>query len=283
MTLPALTHAVSEPAFLRGALSSRIATVTLFAVLPLGSTIGCGSTDPAQADDHHQEHHVPEHKPPNFAAAVEELEHRFLGTADHDSDHARSADDAREELQDIVGWLPELAADSDLGEADWKTARNVGRQLADLLTAVGDQPLSQSAQTEARQLIESLTALVPRAGTPEPAIHHDHDHHHGHHHDHDHHDDHGHHDARGHDHHDGHHPEDDKEHDDGHEDEPERGHGSHVENENETESRTGAECGYGPEHEHERKRRHGGERGGDDGGVSGAGDRLGRSQGGADA
>ena len=98
------------------------APITL-ACLLLVSLSGCGSDSSQVADsddhDHHLEHFVPAHKPANYSEAIHEIEHR----AEHLSDHAGHGhgDEASQfqELQDIIDWLPELAADSDLKEAEW--------------------------------------------------------------------------------------------------------------------------------------------------------------------
>lgn len=59
----------------------------------------------------HAEHVIPAHKPADFPEAVNQI---VVRTAEPISDAA-----AVQELQDIVGWLPELAAQTDLPRADW--------------------------------------------------------------------------------------------------------------------------------------------------------------------
>jgi len=164
-------------------------TLTLFAGLCLlGSLSGCVRSEADADDDHHLEHFVPHHKPANFADAVEDIEHR----AEHLSDHAGHGhdDEAHEfqELLDVVNWIPELAADSDLNEADWNTANaaasSIVTELQQRRAADGSlslQDLSAAIDTQ----VQSLQSLVAAAGKPEPAIHHEHEHHH---HEHEHHD-----------------------------------------------------------------------------------------------
>ncbi len=157
----------------------------------LCSLSGCGQSEADADDDHHLEHFVPHHKPANFAEAVDEIEHR----AKHLSAHAgHGHDDEAEEFQellDIVNWIPELAADSDLKEADWNKANSAAVALAKILAArestdgtLNLKDLPNAIATE----LNTLESLIAAAGKPEPAIHHDHDHHHDddHHHDHDH-------------------------------------------------------------------------------------------------
>ena len=138
---------------------------------------GCIQSDSHEGeDDHHMEHIVPEHKPANFAEAVDELQHRTEHLKSHIGDEDESFDHELEELTDIVGWIPELAADSDMNEADWNLADSISREMQVAFeTSEGSGGL-QSFLTAMQQQVESLEALVSRAGKPEPPIHHDDDH-----------------------------------------------------------------------------------------------------------
>jgi hypothetical protein len=158
-------------------------------------TTGCTESGASAAhDEQHNEHFIPEHKPANFAEAVEEIKHRSTHLTQH-AGHGHD-DEAVEfqELVDIVDWLPELAADSDLNEVDWMAARDSGLALESIIAGCRDQDgtlrLDGLADATAPQL-QSLQALVSRAGRPEPAITPDHGSHHHHSHHHHEHDDHG--------------------------------------------------------------------------------------------
>ncbi|MEZ6038945.1 MAG: hypothetical protein R3C20_00470 [Planctomycetaceae bacterium] len=160
-------------------------TMTL---LLLSALSGCAASEHADVhdDDHHLEHFVPHHKPANFAVAVEEVEHR----AQHLSEHAgHGHDDEAEEFQeliDIVNWIPELAADSDLNEPDWNTANSAAAVLARTLQSRqskdGSLNLTDLPNAVATEQ-NTLESLIAAAGKPEPAMHQDHDHDH---HEHDH-------------------------------------------------------------------------------------------------
>ncbi|APZ94873.1 hypothetical protein [Fuerstiella marisgermanici] len=168
---------------------------TLFAGLfLLGSHSGCSDWQAdAHTDDHHLEHFVPHHKPANFAEGVEAIEHRCDHLAAHAGHGHDDEADEFQELLDVVNWMPELAADSDLDEAKWNqavsAANAIAEQLATRKSADGSLDLSDLSQAIATEL-KTLQTLIPEAGKPETAIHHDHDHghdgHHGHDHDHDH-------------------------------------------------------------------------------------------------
>jgi hypothetical protein len=99
--------------------------------------VGC-STKPADSDHHaegedgemHLEHFVPAHKPASLSLLVEQIKIRTGRLADR-SPEAGSIDKALEiqELKDIVNWIPELAADSDLKKAQFDEAALISREL----------------------------------------------------------------------------------------------------------------------------------------------------------
>lgn len=151
------------------------------AALLLGAP-GCGSSE--SEDEHHMEHFVPAHKPASFKGAVDQLQARTSHLKHHVGDSGEIVQRELTELADIIGWIPELAADSDLNEADWTQADSVSRKMLAVYSQTATSGL-ESLLADLPPLIESLQPLVPRAGRPEPSMRHDHDHHdhHDHHHD----------------------------------------------------------------------------------------------------
>ena len=145
----------------------------------LAPLAGCGQSPGETGDvyvDH--EHEVrPAHHPESFPAAVAGLRVRLPAAA---NGHARSAAEAAE----IVGWMPELAADSDLTEAQWAPLAAGARALGPLLprVAAGDA----AALTEANAALDRLAERVREYGRDEFEVvpHADHQHDHGHGHDH---------------------------------------------------------------------------------------------------
>ena len=137
---------------------------TSMSVFLLCCLCGCGSSEHAEAhdDDQHLEHFVPHHKSPNYAEAVEQIAHR----AKHLSDHAGHGhdDEAQEfqELLDIVNWIPELAADSDLNEADWNTAASAARVLGQNLAT----RKSPDGTLDLKQLPQAITQEVQTLQSP---------------------------------------------------------------------------------------------------------------------
>lgn len=110
---------------------------------------GCMSED---EEDHHLEHLIPAHKPESFTAGVEQLDHRgqlFFSQ--------KLKDKKLDELRDIVNWLPELAADSDLKRQQWEKVRSITFQLENLVSA---NPEAKGHEVWSK-CVSELTELIP--------------------------------------------------------------------------------------------------------------------------
>lgn len=142
-------------------------------LLILCTAVGCGTpTSNAmtgaesvrQAD--HLEHHVPEHRPASFAAAVEQIASRHERLRNEIGKATREPVDRQlRELLDILDWLPEIAGDSDLRQADWNLVQQQAHQLADCYQkldpeVLGGQP-GHCSFDELKARIEDLRVLVP--------------------------------------------------------------------------------------------------------------------------
>ena len=162
----------SSPHRNEGRLSRMLQTLLLWTTYigVLFAGIGCSSQE-AQHEDEHLEHFVPAHKPANYAALVDQLETRIA----QQTQPAESGDGTptagqsatqRQELMDIIGWIPELAADSELQKQDFEMAVSAGAKLSLALgfetPAAGSQPMNQSSIPG---LLEELKALVPKSQT----------------------------------------------------------------------------------------------------------------------
>lgn len=78
----------------------------LLIAIPL-SALGCGSDQPAP----HREHVIPAHWPTDLPDARAKILERLETSGDATFPAA--------ELRDIIGWLPEIAADTPLSESQW--------------------------------------------------------------------------------------------------------------------------------------------------------------------
>jgi hypothetical protein len=88
---------------------------------------GCQATHTEEA-----EHHTPEHKPRDFPAAVDRLL-ELRAEIVNKPVRPRGELDLFTEMYDVIRWLPDLAADSDLAEEPWNRVAAASRNLEDIL------------------------------------------------------------------------------------------------------------------------------------------------------
>jgi len=106
-------------------------------------------------DDHEHEHGIPDHKPKTFAEAIDSLESRW---AERDT----WSDEAANEFLEIVSWLPEMAAQTDLKKPEWDEINAISRKLASQLEK---QALSND---QFRRSIKRLRELQAKAEKLDP-------------------------------------------------------------------------------------------------------------------
>lgn len=107
---------------------SRLGWIVTIILLNLMLLAGCGSVQ-GEADSR-LEHHTPAHKPANFADAIQQLRVRnehvkkcFL------TDESGRVWREVSEILDILGWLPELAADSPMKKPEWDRVLDATSEL----------------------------------------------------------------------------------------------------------------------------------------------------------
>lgn len=126
------------------------------------------ASDHEEHDDHDHDHHIADHRPDDYADLVRQLESRpalIHAEADHDMGHAAHE---LEELRDIIAWLPEIAADTDLVKRDWDVANLLSGELNNLVPARVEAFLDQmkpgsDGATEYQQRVSKLSELIPLA------------------------------------------------------------------------------------------------------------------------
>jgi hypothetical protein len=85
-----------------------------------GDRKSAGVVDAEHATYEDHEHETPAHKPISFPDGVAELINRHTALKYPTSGTTQDWRQRRfQELREIVGWLPAMAADSDLSEAEW--------------------------------------------------------------------------------------------------------------------------------------------------------------------
>ena len=97
-----------------------------------GLTAGCdfAQWNGSEAETEKLVHHIPDHRPATYGDAVEQVKRRH---AELQAKIAATTSEPLErdlkELIDILTWLPEIAADSELKKADWDMANGGSRKL----------------------------------------------------------------------------------------------------------------------------------------------------------
>gem|GEM_PF-2557375 len=149
---------------------------SVVSLLLLGLIVGCSptqpTTSPAPAMTHEEEHGILPHKPHNFAKAVSEVQRRGRELLNSGT----RSDAALSEWFDIIGWLPELAGDTELKRADWDKVARVTTQLESWSAAWRDptgnnalptvdqlEPLLSELQSTLSQLPPGQRSITPRS------------------------------------------------------------------------------------------------------------------------
>lgn len=88
---------------------------------------GCTETAESSMEDQHLEHHIPEHKPKSYTATVRELDTRMRWLLNHKQEEG--SQEKQQELREIIDWIPEMAADSELKHRDWDEVKLSSTEL----------------------------------------------------------------------------------------------------------------------------------------------------------
>lgn len=139
----------------------RSLAVGLAVMVGLAGTGGCAFWEmPAQsaAENVEERHGIPPHKPATFAAAWEALSQRLA-----DPPHPETAAQAHAELLDIIRWLPELAAETDLPRAAWEQVQGLAQALEQAVhSPTPDWTTAKARLSELELLVRQAQDLSPR-------------------------------------------------------------------------------------------------------------------------
>jgi hypothetical protein len=133
----------------------------------VGALGGCaqGTSTPSSVSDaqgqaeHAFDHHNPPHKPHDFPGGLAALRKRCSDLFASSSSKSPQAGKEFNELVDIVGWLPELAADSDLDRAEWDRVNEQSKRLAKDVDEFARAGFEGSDPRSRQQIESDLQAL----------------------------------------------------------------------------------------------------------------------------
>lgn len=113
-----------EPLF-----KSRFPVITVLCLGSLLSSIqaGCTQTGESATEEDHLEHHIPEHKPKTYTQTVRELDSRMRTLLNQSP--ASVNQEEKQQLGEIIDWIPELAADSELKHKDWNEVQQLSTEI----------------------------------------------------------------------------------------------------------------------------------------------------------
>ena len=150
---------MSHPTFTRQLVSFVIISVAL---------TGCFGGPEA---DHHEsvEHFVPDHWPADLLDAAAKVADRASALASQSTESLTdgSGSDRRpmieRELRDVVGWVPEIAADTPLTEAQWMVVHEASEAMSNRLKTIRrpmDEETLRAIDEYRRLLVETSETLL---------------------------------------------------------------------------------------------------------------------------
>lgn len=127
--------------------------------------VGCAGSKPAATEhehghehgmSHEEEHGILPHKPRTFAAAIEQIDQRGHELLTHRDDHDVA------EWFDILGWLPELAGDTELRKPEWDEVARIARELEQWSAPWRSSEKSSIDVAVLERHVSALKGLVPK-------------------------------------------------------------------------------------------------------------------------
>ena len=147
--------------------------------------LGCSADATPKTSHFEHDHIVAPHWPNDLADAATKIRERLAwlqdgptpALHDHEHHHDHGHDDHHDhghelnptaEIVEIVSWIPEIAADTNLCEADWLPIYHATESLVDDLRSASEQSVSGELTSDSRRQLESLCELVDEAVTKIP-------------------------------------------------------------------------------------------------------------------
>ena len=131
---------------------------------------GCGAEKESLFEE---EHDLPAHWPSSLTDAADKIDKRLgrLGSLTSESNHASeqtAIDQCEDELRDLVEWIPEVAADTDLSEVQWLPIYELSEVMREHLSRgdVSALDIKEDFRRLQALLVESATLLPGSTATP---------------------------------------------------------------------------------------------------------------------
>ena len=138
---------------------SQIISRNFWVLLATTLFVGCVNQETAKTSLFEHDHEVAPHWPDDLADAAAKIRQRL----DRSESSPTEAKQQVDEIADLVSWVPEIAADTNLPEQDWIPLDNAAESLSANLRAVGNELTdSNRRQTVALcELIEQSLTQIP--------------------------------------------------------------------------------------------------------------------------
>ena len=129
--------------------------------------LGCGESKKSL---HEIDHTTPAHWPADLQDAAEKIRERLQAVQGEGSGSDSSL--ALKELSDLVGWIPEVAADTDLVEAQWNKLYEASEVARKQLTSAKQisPELASQIETLCTLLVESAKLLTKPSESQSPSV-----------------------------------------------------------------------------------------------------------------
>jgi len=106
-------------------------SISLLLLVFLSLVVGCGVEE--RESLYESDHTVPAHWPNDVADSIVKMEERVTRL------HNQPDQKTTSELADIIGWVPEIAADSELTEEEWAPLYEASTRLTNRVRSGGKQ------------------------------------------------------------------------------------------------------------------------------------------------
>ena len=126
---------------------------------------GCASEGDTKTSHFEHDHKVAAHWPIDLADAAAKIRQRLDAAASTSDQSKRLV----EEIIDLVSWVPEIAADTDLSEQDWIPLDNAAESLSANLRAV-DNDLTEANRTQTAALCELIEQSLKKIPSQLPSL-----------------------------------------------------------------------------------------------------------------